>query len=757
MKQWIMIVVMALTATGIKAQNFNMNIIVDNAGQNELYERVDSITFPDQLIPQCQQRNGMLEFPWVAEREEQYKVVSIVGETIVSGDFNGTVYFGINALVNDNMQTFLVTDMAGEKVLMIGRAVTTNKFEYIDINYRSTAMALVTMHPLFVPVGGLEYDKLQNIVISCQSYNTLEREVENTIMSGRDLLDTSNEELTAAIGDVIEEMCSKMKEVAPTYPYSEEMEVTAPVARRAYDRMDMYPFYCEVNGNTVTLRNTKLTPSYFGTVNHSGGEDKISVLSRPDYGVLDMYRTIAEMDLGPACNYTFTHEGNYEFNLSCMGAAAELDFCMNMISSILSAFGLKVKTQVQVEMANIAGRLLIEKGMKYDDPALNPHFLIGLFRDAIIEYIEKNPQEFAGDLIIGSAKMLKGVFSIYDKIKGTSNSILRITYRMEAPQKVNFTLFYNGYETEPGYHVTLEIVSGNDQIGKPGQELPQPLVVRLTGEDNRLSNLKIKFYAAQGKVSEEMVTTDGENCASVNWTLGTSESEYVQAYVVDMITGKRASEIVTFYADLELPINCPDEHHPHAIDLGLPSGQLWACCNVGTDTPTGYGGLYAWGETTTKETYYQENYKYYRFEKNKRIITKYNGTDGNTELDAGDDAATVHMGTTWRMPTKDEAVELLNKCTWKWIGGHQIRGMLVKGPNGNYLFMPAGGSIEYTFSYSSSFKPGTHVAYWTNTLHSDVNYNYCAYVLAQNGYGKMIVPGTYRYVGKSIRGVWNIH
>ena len=45
---------------------------------------------------------------------------------------------------------------------------------------------------------------------------------------------------------------------------------------------------------------------------------------------------------------------------------------------------------------------------------------------------------------------------------------------------------------------------------------------------------------------------------------------------------------------------CPDDHHPHAIDLGLPSGTKWCCCNVGASTPEGYGGYYAWGETSER-------------------------------------------------------------------------------------------------------------------------------------------------------------
>ena len=57
--------------------------------------------------------------------------------------------------------------------------------------------------------------------------------------------------------------------------------------------------------------------------------------------------------------------------------------------------------------------------------------------------------------------------------------------------------------------------------------------------------------------------------------------------------------------------SCSDSHHPHAIDLGLPSGTKWACCNVGATTPERYGGYYAWGETGEKTSYYESNYGYY--------------------------------------------------------------------------------------------------------------------------------------------------
>ena len=58
-------------------------------------------------------------------------------------------------------------------------------------------------------------------------------------------------------------------------------------------------------------------------------------------------------------------------------------------------------------------------------------------------------------------------------------------------------------------------------------------------------------------------------------------------------------------------MTCPDNNHPHAIDLGLPSGTKWACCNVGATNPEEYGGYYAWGETKEKDIYGRNTYAWY--------------------------------------------------------------------------------------------------------------------------------------------------
>jgi len=101
------------------------------------------------------------------------------------------------------------------------------------------------------------------------------------------------------------------------------------------------------------------------------------------------------------------------------------------------------------------------------------------------------------------------------------------------------------------------------------------------------------------------------------------------------------------------------------VDLGLPSGTLWATCNVGATTPEGYGDYFAWGETTPKETYNWMTYKWGSGNESDgwlyRELTKYCSDstyglygfhDNLTELLPEDDAATANWGNGWRTPTR---------------------------------------------------------------------------------------------------------
>ena len=155
------------------------------------------------------------------------------------------------------------------------------------------------------------------------------------------------------------------------------------------------------------------------------------------------------------------------------------------------------------------------------------------------------------------------------------------------------------------------------------------------------------------------------------------------------------------------------------VDLGLPSGTLWATCNVGASAPEEYGDYFAWGETEPKGYYDWSTYKWCNG--NEETLTKYcdessfgyNGfVDNKTELDPEDDAACAHYPG-GRMPSWQQIQELCDSCTWKWTQLNGVNGMLVTGPNGNTMFLPSADS-KYD-SPHSSFGPGGY--YWSRTLY----------------------------------------
>ena len=157
---------------------------------------------------------------------------------------------------------------------------------------------------------------------------------------------------------------------------------------------------------------------------------------------------------------------------------------------------------------------------------------------------------------------------------------------------------------------------------------------------------------------------------------------------------------------------------PYLVDLGLPSGTLWADRNVGASSPSDYGGYYAWGETSTKNDYGWITYAHCggNWDNRHNIGSNIAGTRY--------DVARQKWGGSWKMPTKSQWKELLNNCEWEWItqGGHS--GYKVTGPNGNSIFLPAAG---YRYGTSSN-RVGSDGYYWSSTLdESSTNYAWNLY------------------------------
>ena len=200
--------------------------------------------------------------------------------------------------------------------------------------------------------------------------------------------------------------------------------------------------------------------------------------------------------------------------------------------------------------------------------------------------------------------------------------------------------------------------------------------------------------------------------------------------------------------------NVPSGDSHEWVDLGLPSGTLWATMNVGASKPEDYGDYFAWGETTPKESYEWDTYAWCNGSYNK--LTKYctnssygyNGfVDNKTELDPEDDAATANWGPEWRMPTSSQIQELIFNCTTEWATMNGVNGRLfISMINGASLFMPTAGN----YWDSDLDDAGSWGYYWSCTL--DPDHTYLAYYFyIRSSYVSWNADD--RFYGRSVRAV----
>ncbi len=172
-------------------------------------------------------------------------------------------------------------------------------------------------------------------------------------------------------------------------------------------------------------------------------------------------------------------------------------------------------------------------------------------------------------------------------------------------------------------------------------------------------------------------------------------------------------------------VKCPNNKHPHMIDLGMPSGTKWACCNVGAATPYDLGNTYQWGETSvSEEVAGNDNYAYYDSK------TKTYKDIGENISGTKNDVARAKWGGNWRMPTKAEMEELLSKCTheMKEIKGKPV--YVFYGKNKVSIAIPVDffvedgiGEIPVLTHYwtATHFKKGTSESLWIGPSESDGN------------------------------------
>lgn len=180
------------------------------------------------------------------------------------------------------------------------------------------------------------------------------------------------------------------------------------------------------------------------------------------------------------------------------------------------------------------------------------------------------------------------------------------------------------------------------------------------------------------------------------------------------------------------------------VDLGLPSGTLWATCNVGAASPDEFGEYYAWGETEPKDEYIDINSLTHR--KNAKWLREQGIIDADGILTPDHDIATIIWGEPWRMPTDEEFEELLDHCDWQFTDYNGTNGYLITGPNNETIFLVAAGfkqgpTAEYIGDYGD---------YWSATVVPELIGASCSLGYSSKSYGRRRYA---RFAGRSVRPV----
>ena len=199
------------------------------------------------------------------------------------------------------------------------------------------------------------------------------------------------------------------------------------------------------------------------------------------------------------------------------------------------------------------------------------------------------------------------------------------------------------------------------------------------------------------------------------------------------------------------------------VDMGLPSGTLWATYNVGAEMPSEYGDHFAWGETAPKSLYDKDTYAFFTgFSDGVMSMSQYSKyvwdkrcgkQDYKLILEDIDDAATVNWGSEWCMPTMEQYAELDKYCkVWRKdivVNGKTIIGAIVESCiNGNRMYIPYAGWEAGTMPNSYM-----HGWYWTSEVSEDANYRAKQMIVKDEEYILDTSQDSNRENGLSVRAV----
>lgn len=458
----------------------------------------------------------------------------------------------------DIPQVTLVCNARGEVVLLSREILATSA--RMDVNARSSALALVTMHPLFAPVQGrAEFAQLQEMILGASAFSALENKVSSLIKAGKPLF---SNEIISPLEALFNEICIDRAEKPQTR------------ATNVSGLEGEGPFTVEVEGKKVSIKPFLLTPMYEGSV-YDPDDNKIASLTIPssaDYGITS-YFFRDSMIYGDPVSFDFTNvkpDGEYTVYFTRMTSDAQLDLAVNILCSFLDILGAKLSSMDMATFKDAIRQYVILRGAALVAALTDGKISFGEFVEAgfsaamdflASEHFFKIAGSAQKAALQAMAKKLNAVMTVYCAVRGAVNTLGRVYFMLSAPAEIGFCLCHTGKDPlAPCSYVTLELIAGDKQKDLSAKWLDKPIRVRVVpGENSNPATWYIVRFTVMdggGKVSETEVETDELMTAATWWMLGQEcELQVLAIDVLDPATRGVISEESLFVTATATDIN----------------------------------------------------------------------------------------------------------------------------------------------------------------------------------------------------------
>lgn len=439
--------------------------------------------------------------------------------------------YSVKVMSNGTPQLLYVTD-SNDNIMMLSRGFSQHDLG--EVSAKTTALALVSMQPLFLSRSEEEYYKYVELIEKSSYFQPYLTEVEKSINNRRDIFDTDNTELLITLNNLLEDLCS------------------AQTATRAIvEGINSDPFVIDKNGTVLTVYNKGFRPTYECKVLYGARErpdfNKM-ILANESYGYLDIGTSIGNR-LGPPTKFELYEEGEYRFEFNCTTDKAIEDFSKRLWADALTIIGVDGTDVKYFATAMNAWKDVTSLAI---DPSTNIGDVLLTVGGSLFQAgLEGIPER--------AAKVLAKVVNVLNALKGAANESARIIWGLSAPKIVQFCICSYDGDLSSCTVTKLEIVRHtNNQTGFSNEKLFLPIQVLVLSEGENGNGIqsiyhKIKFEVVSGGgyVSHAIAPTNDNGFAETAWTLGKEGEQKVRAVAIDMVTGVEVSDPVYFYAELK--------------------------------------------------------------------------------------------------------------------------------------------------------------------------------------------------------------